>query len=287
MVSIEDIKKKFPKRPLDAHKGDCGHVLVIAGSCGYTGAAYLTSQAALLAGSGLVTLAVGKGIYEIMASKLTEVMVRPFFETRDYSLSLLAEKDILAFSEKCSAIAIGPGVSLNKETLGLVRNIVTKATKPIILDADGINAFTGQTELFKSAKAPFVITPHPGEFARLVGKAVQEIQKDRKNLALHYANEYNTVLVLKGQNTIIADPKGEYYINETGNCGMATGGTGDVLTGLIAGFIGQGMDAFSAAVLGVHMHGYAGDLALKDKGVLSLIASDLLNKFPEVLKTLS
>ncbi|MFH0763469.1 MAG: NAD(P)H-hydrate dehydratase [Candidatus Omnitrophota bacterium] len=286
-MNIKDIVSKFPKRSADSHKGDFGHVLVIAGSQGYTGAAYLTAQAAILSGSGLVTLAVGKGIYDVMASKLTEVMVRPFFETRDSSLSLLAEKELTALSEKCSVVAIGPGISRNKETQSLVRNLISRLDKPIVLDADGINALAGRPEILKSAKRGIVLTPHPGELSRLTGKDIDEIQKNRIDIALKFASEYNTVLVLKGHNTVVANPKGESYINETGNAGMATGGTGDVLTGMIASFIGQGADLFSASILGAYFHGLAGDLALKEKGVLSLIATDLLNKLPDVLKTLA
>ncbi len=286
MMTINDAINSFPKRPADAHKGAFGHVIVIAGSAGYSGAAYLTSQAAALSGSGLVTLAIGKSLYPIMAVKLTEVMVKPFFETKDYSLSLLAEKEMIAFAEKCSVLAIGPGISQNKETQTLVRNIVGRIDKPAVLDADGINAFVGHLEDLKKAKARLVLTPHAGEMARLIGKDAAEINSARKDVALAFANEYNTVLVLKGHNTVVAAPGGDIYVNETGNPGMATGGTGDILTGMIASFIGQGIAPFTAAVLGVHFHGLAGDVAAKEKGQLSLIATDLLDKLPEVLKTL-
>ena len=287
MMTITEAVKKFPRRAAESHKGDFGHVLVIAGSAGYTGAAYLASQAAMRAGAGLVTLAVGRSLYELMAVKLTEVMVRPFFETRDLSLSLLAEKELIAFSEKCSVIAIGPGISQNKETQALVRNLVTKITKPIILDADGINAFVGHLDALKNLKKPLALTPHPGEMARLTGKAVEEIQQARKDIAAAFSVEYNTVVVLKGHNTVVAEPGGEYYTNETGNVGMATGGTGDILTGMIAGFAAQGVDLFTSSILGAYFHGLAGDLAAKEKGVIGLIATDLLNKLPEVLKALA
>lgn len=286
MISIGEALKRFPKRREDAHKGDFGHVLVIAGSAGYTGAAYLTSQAALRSGSGLVTLAVGRSLYEIMAVKLTEVMVKPFFETKDFSLSLLAEKDIINFSSKCNSIAIGPGISQNKETQGLVRNLVAKLGLPIVLDADGINAFAGHLDILKNDRSNLVLTPHPGEMARLIGKDIADVQNNRKDIALKFASQYNTVLVLKGHNTIVANPAGEIYENQTGNVGMATGGTGDILTGMIASFIGQGADIFSASILGVYFHGLAGDLAQKEKGNLGLVATDLLDKLPEVLKKL-
>jgi len=285
--TIQQLIARFPKRSPDAHKGDFGHVLVIAGSNGYTGAAYLTSQATILSGAGLVTLAVGKGIYPIMAEKLTEVMVRPFFETKDSSLSLLAEKELLNFCEKCNCVAIGPGISQNKETQNLVRSFTKKCGKPLVIDADGLNAFAGHAEDLKHIQAPHVLTPHPGEMARLIGKEAVDVQANRKDIALNFAREYNNVLVLKGHKTVVASPTGECYINETGNAGMASGGVGDVLTGIIAAFIAQGLDTFTAAVLGVYIHGLAGDIAAKGKGVLALIATDLLDKLPEALKTLA
>ncbi len=284
---INEMIKGFPKRTAESNKSDYGHVLVIAGSAGYTGAAYLTSQAAVRSGSGLVTLAIGRSLYEIMAAKLTEVMVRPFFETKDFSLSLLAEKELLAFSEKCDCLAIGPGISQNKETQSLVRSLVAKINKPVVLDADGLNAFAGHVNDLKTVKTPLVLTPHPGEMARLTGKSAEEIQKDRKNIALDFAREYNIVLVLKGHNTIVAGPDGKIYENQTGNPGMATGGTGDVLTGVIASFIGQGLAPFAAASLGVYFHGVAGDIAAKEKGMLSLTAGDLLEKLPDALRVLA
>lgn len=286
-MTIEEAIASFPKRDPAAHKGDFGHVFVLAGSAGYTGAAYLASQAAAVSGSGLVTLAVGRSIYPIMAVKLTEVMVRPFFETKDMSLSLLAEKELVAFSERCSALAIGPGISQNKETQHLVRNLIGKIEKTIVLDADGINACAGHLAAVKGAKARLILTPHAGEMARLTGKEAAEIEANRKDVALAFANEYNTVLVLKGHETIVAAPGEEPYVNRTGNAGMATGGTGDVLTGMIAAFVAQGARPFVAAVLGAYFHGLAGDLALKEKLAPSLIATDLLQALPKALHTLA
>ena len=285
-MNIKDAINGFPRRSISAHKGDFGHILVIAGSSGCTGAAYLAAQAAALSGSGLVTLAVGRSIQPILAAKLTEVMVRPFVETRDWSLGLLAEKDIINFSENCAALAVGPGISQNKETQKLVRNLIARIGKPIVLDADGINACAGYLDALKGAAAKLVLTPHEGEMARLLSRDAKDIGQNRKDVALKFASEYNTVLVLKGHNTVVADPSGDVYINETGNVGMATGGTGDVLTGMIASFIGQGIEPFKAAALGVYFHGLAGDIAVKEKGRLSLLATDILNKLPEVLKIL-
>jgi len=284
---IDELIARFPKRTPEVHKGIFGHVLFIAGSSGYTGAAYFASLAAMRSGSGLVTLAVGRSLYNVMAAKLNEVMVRPFFETKDFSLSLLAEKELIAFSEKCNVVAIGPGISQNKETQALVRNLIAKLNKSIVLDADGINALNGNNDVLKNAKTPIVLTPHPGEMARLINKSVEDIQKNRKDIAQGFANEYNTVLVLKGHDTVVAAPSGEVYINNTGNPGMATGGAGDVLTGVIASFIAQGLDSFTAAALGVYFHGLAGDLAAREKGILGLIANDILDKLPESLKALA
>ncbi len=286
MANIDEVIARFPKRRAGSHKGDYGHVLVLAGSTGYTGAAYLASEATVRAGSGLVTLAVAKSLYPILAVKLTEAMVRPYPETKDGSLAISARNTILAFAKKCNSIAIGPGLSQNKETARLVRDIVVKLGGTITLDADGINAFCGYANHLKKAKGRLILTPHTGEMARLIGKTREEIQANRKDIALKCASEYNIVLVLKGHNTVVASPDGRLYVNETGNPGMASGGVGDVLTGVIAGFTAQGADPFDAAVLAVYFHGLAGDLAAKEKGFLSLTATDILNRLPEVLKIL-
>ena len=286
MMRIEDIIAGFPKRAAASHKGDYGHVLVIAGSSGYTGAAYFASQAAALSGSGLVTLAVGKSIYPVLAVKLSEVMVRPVIETKDASPSLMAEKDIVALAERCDCLALGPGISRNKETQTLARNLVAKVGRQVVLDADGINAFDAHVDALKKAKVPLILTPHPGEFGALIGKEAAAVQDNRKELALTFANQYNTILVLKGHETIVAHPDGRFYVNQTGNPGMAAGGVGDILTGMIASFAGQGIAPFNAAILGVYFHGLAGDLAMKEKGVLSLLATDILRKLPEAFKAL-
>jgi NAD(P)H-hydrate epimerase len=198
----------------------------------------------------------------------------------------MAEKDIVDFSRGSDSIAIGPGMSQNRETQKLIRNIVGKFDKPVILDADGINAFVGHLDALKGHGCALVLTPHAGEMARLVGKDVREVQENRKDIALGFAALYNTVLVLKGHNTVVASADGKLYINDTGNAGMASGGVGDVLTGMTASFAGQGLDLFSASALAVYFHGLAGDLAAKEKGVLSLVATDILNKLPEALKML-
>lgn len=278
--------KKIKPRLKDTHKGDYGHVFVIAGSVGLTGAAYLTSMAALLSGSGLVTLGIPKSVNPIMEEKLTEVMTRPLPETRQQTLSVKALSEIKDFAKKTDVLAIGPGLSRNRSTQELVRSLVTNLDKYFVLDADGINAFEDKAELLNECKQGFVITPHPGEMSRLIGKSIDAIQKDTKGIAKKVAKRYNCVTVLKTARTVVANPKGEIYINETGNPGMATGGVGDILTGMIASFIGQGLKPFGASKLAVYLHGRAGDLAMREKGEISLIATDLLDKLPTVLKNL-
>ena len=288
------MKKKIAgilKRKANSHKGDYGHVFVIAGSAGLTGAAYLTSQAAILSGSGLVTLGIPKSLNTIMARKLTEVMTKLLPETKSRSLSKKAFGEIKKFSEKADVLAIGPGLSCNKETQTLVRKIVSSVKLPKVIDADGLNALVEHLNILKGIRDTgygirLVLTPHEGEMARLINKTRDFVHKNRKKVAKEFSKKYNVILVLKGHRTVVAGPEGRTYINKTGNPGMASGGVGDVLTGIIASLIGQGLSGFDAAKLGVYAHGLAGDLAAKEKGQFSLIATDLLNKLPLVLRKL-
>ena len=275
---------KIPPRKQDTHKGDFGHVLVLAGSVGMTGAAYLASQAALLAGSGLVTCAIPKSLNDIMETKLTEVMTLPLPETPQRSFATAAEKNIVDFARKVNVTAIGPGISRHREAQELVCSLLEKLKTPIVLDADGIIAIAGHSDILKTRKAPTILTPHPGEMSHLTGKDVSVIQGSREKIASSFAKKYNVILVLKGRRTVVANPKGEVYVNKTGNSGMSSAGVGDVLTGMIASFVGQGINPYSAAVIGAYLHGLAGDLAAKEKGQFSLIASDLLNKLPQAIK---
>jgi len=273
--------EKIPERSKSSHKGDYGRVLIVAGSRGMTGAAFLSAEGALLTGSGLVTAGIPEGLNCIMEIKLTEVMTLPLPETKNVSLSLKAKPQILEFSEKCDAVAIGPGIGTNDETKKLVRELLEEIEKPIVLDADGINALDGNIEIIKNRGSKTVITPHPGEMARLTDKSISEIQSKRKDITKSVAELTGAVVCLKGHGTIVADPSGKIYINETGNSGMATGGTGDILTGMIASFIGQKVDAQSAAISAVYLHGLAGDIAAEKKGQFSMRATDILNNIPE------
>ena len=271
--------KKISGRQKDSHKGDYGKVLVIAGSRGMTGAAFLSAQGALLSGSGLVFCGVPKSLNDIMETKLTEVITVPLPEASRAVLSRKAKDEILRLSDKCDVIAMGPGLGTEEGTVELVRDIVSEIDKPLVLDADGINALKG--DLLKKRTGRTVITPHPGEMARLTGKDIAAVQSNREYVAKSVAESTGIIVCLKGYKTIVASPSGEIYINTTGNSGMATGGTGDVLTGMLASFIGQGVDDYSAAVSAVYLHGFAGDIALEKKGSFALIASDLLDNLAE------
>ncbi|MFH1857985.1 MAG: NAD(P)H-hydrate dehydratase, partial [Candidatus Omnitrophota bacterium] len=212
------------------------------------------------------------------------VMTLPFPETKAGTFSQKALPSIVEKSESVDAVAIGPGLSQHPETVRLVRRLIPKLKRPMVIDADGLNALAKDPNVLKKAKAPVVITPHPGEMGRLIRKNSQFVQKDRRGIAKRFAKAYRVVTVLKGHQTVVASPAGKCYINRTGNPGMATAGCGDVLTGIIGSFLGQGMTAFEAARRGAYVHGLAGDLAAREKGEAGLIASDLLKFLPETLK---
>ena len=271
-----------------AHKGDFGHVFILAGSERFMGAACLCSQSALRSGAGLVTLGMPRSLHSIAYSKLTEVMTLPLPETSQATLSHKALKEILTFLKKTDCLLIGPGLSRQADTQRLVRSVLAACDKPVVLDADALIALVGHLNILKSLKKIAVLTPHPGEMADLLGIPVKEVQNSRKKVAKEFALRYNTILVLKGHKTIVASPEGKTYINNTGNPGMATAGSGDVLAGILAAFLGQGMlalqPAFQAACTAVYVHGLAGDLAVRDKTQVSLIASDIIEYLPKAFK---
>lgn len=271
-------------RKTDSHKKDFGHVFILAGSVSYTGAACLCAQAAMRAGAGLVTLGVPESLYEVVVARVLEVMVVPLPQTNQRSLSVKAFKNIKKFLEKADTVLLGPGLSLHTQTQRLIRSVITCASSPMLLDADGLNALEGRVDLLKHVKNPIVLTPHPKEMSRLTGFSVKQIQENRKEVAKNFALRYNITLVLKGHGTVVADQNGKAYENITGNPGMATAGTGDVLSGIIAGFLAQGVSAYEAAAFGVYIHGLAGDLAAEDKTQTCLIASDIIDYLPVALK---
>lgn len=277
VTTAQDVRDALPVRPPHVHKGACGRIAIVAGSVGMTGAAALTSSAALRMGSGLVTLGVAESLNDILEIKLTEVMTKPLPEVRKRRcLSLRAAGEIRRMSERADCLAIGPGLSTYRETAELVRRVVGDAQVPVVLDADGLNALAGETAILKDVHAPVVITPHPGEFSRLTGAKIQ----DALSAPSAFATEYGTTVVLKGAPTVVAFETGEVFVNPTGNAGMATGGSGDVLTGMIAALIGQGVGPPTAARIGVYLHGLAGDLARKEKGEFGLTAGDLVEFLP-------
>ena len=264
------------RRTPDAHKGQCGHVLVLGGSMGFAGAACLAAQGALRAGAGLVTLGVPASLLPVVAAKLTNCMTHPFREAWLGTLALGALPDILAAAENVDVVAMGPGIGRHRSTEKLVQALVQRLPTPLVLDADGLNALEGQAMLLGDAPAPRILTPHPGEMARLTGLSAREIQADRAAVATAFALEHEAVVALKGHQTVVTDGR-DVYVNPTGNAGMASGGMGDVLTGIVAGLLAQGLEPFPATCLAVYLHGLAADLAVTETGEQALVATDLLD----------
>lgn len=263
----EDAAALLPARRVSAHKGDFGHLLVLAGSEGMSGAAVLASQAAMRSGAGLCTLGVPRAIWPIVAAQCREVMPKPF---DDWSPAALAP-----MVERCNAVAAGPGLAQGSATEALVGWLLQSCTHPLLLDADALNVLAKNPAQLRQARGPVIITPHPGEMARLIGKTTQAVQADRWGVAAKFAREFNIVVVLKGARTVVARPDGNISINSTGNPGMASGGVGDVLTGIVGALLAQGVSVFDAARLGVWLHGAAADIAARQSGEEALIASDI------------
>jgi NAD(P)H-hydrate epimerase len=272
-----------PRQP-DAHKGDFGHLLVVAGSPGKAGAAVMAARGALRCGAGLVSVATPNGLVPVIQSQLPEAMCVPSVESIEGTLGMGSEAELLNVTNRMSACAIGPGLSTHHETVKAVRSFIQRLPVPAVIDADALNALVGFTDILKRARAPLVLTPHPGEMGRLAGISTDAVQKDRITVASEFARKHNVTLALKGANTVVATPAGAVFVNTTGNPGMASAGTGDALTGMIGGFLAQGYGAYVAACLGVYVHGLAGDLAAQDKGEMGMIAGDLIEKIPHAIK---
>ncbi|HSA77451.1 MAG TPA: NAD(P)H-hydrate dehydratase [Nitrospirota bacterium] len=271
------------RREPDSHKGDFGHLMVVAGSFGKAGAAVMAARGALRAGAGLVSVATPNSLVPIIQQQIFEAMCIPSAESIDGTFGIGAEDELLKAAAKMSSCAIGPGLSTHYETAQVVRSLVQRLTIPMVIDADGLNALVGSLDTIKQAKAPVIMTPHPGELGRLLGVSPGDVQKDRIGITSDFAAKYKVIVVLKGAGTVIATPDGWIFVNSTGNPGMATGGTGDVLTGMIGGLLAQGYTASQAACLGVYLHGLAGDLAAKEKGEEGMIAGDLIEKIPDAI----
>lgn len=278
------VMRLLPERKPDSNKGTYGHLFILAGSVGKTGAGVMAAQAASRAGAGLVTVGVPESLNDIFEEKLTEEMTLPLPETTGRSLSSKAIDKILENLNGKTALAIGPGISVDQDTARLVAELLPKVKIPVLIDADGLNILSINDEPLKETKAPVVLTPHPGEMGRLLGVLAREVQADRPKAAVELAEQYGVTVVLKGARTLIARPDGRFYVNPTGNAGMATGGTGDVLSGIIGSFMAQGLDVTDASMLGVYVHGVSGDIAACEKGQAGLIAGDLVKALPESLK---
>lgn len=280
----KQIRKIWRRRPRRANKGDFGKIFVLAGSVGYAGAASLASFAALRAGAGLVTLGCPDKIYTVVARRYSEVMVRPFPSTTAGFFSEKGYSQILGFLKTQDVGALGPGLGRHPSTQKLVRRLLSQTPLPWVVDADGINAFEKQPELLKRCKSQMILTPHPGEFVRVFKTKLPKTDAERKKYVLQAASHSKKIIVLKGYRSVIASPDGKIAVNSTGNPGMATGGTGDVLTGIIAALWGQGMSAFDAARFGVYLHGLTGDFAAKKLGEVSLVAGDIIDLLPHAIQ---
>ena len=268
----------FSPRPADSNKGTFGHLLAVCGSYGMAGAATMAVKAAQRCGVGLVTAAVPRSIYPIAAVQLPEAVFLPLPETADGQISIPARPILRERAQRASAILLGCGLGTSEETRNVVTDLLYETDCPMVLDADGINCAAGHIDIEKAGRSPLVLTPHPGEMARLLGCTVEEVQSNRVELAREYAEKHQVVLVLKGHKTVIAAPDHSVMINMTGNPGMACAGSGDVLTGMIASFMAQGMDPFHAAMCGVYLHGLAGDRAAARLSQHAMLPTDLLEE---------
>jgi hydroxyethylthiazole kinase-like uncharacterized protein yjeF len=282
-VQRQDVRKLLPRRPLSAHKHSVGKIFVIAGSRGLTGAAVMSCRSAMRAGAGAVVLGTPRSLLPIVAKRLTEVMPHPLEETVDQTISLKAWKTIDRFVRWCDIVVLGPGLGRNKETDELILELIAAVKKPMLIDADGLNALASNPRVLKSRKADTILTPHAGELSRLTGLTSEEIEANRVEVARQKSKSFNAVLVLKGGPTVTATPKGDVFINGTGNPGMATAGAGDVLSGTIAALYGQHLSAAEAAIAGVFLHGLAGDLAKEKYGEMSLVATDIIGELPHAI----
>jgi ADP-dependent NAD(P)H-hydrate dehydratase / NAD(P)H-hydrate epimerase len=290
VTTPRDFAALLAPRPRDSNKGMFGHVLIIGGSFGKSGAAGMAGMAALRAGAGLSTVATPARVLSSVASFAAELMTEPLAETAAGSIALAAAESgrFTDLAKPMTVVAIGPGIGRDPETVQFVHEAVRQTKVPLVLDADGLNAFEGQTNLLDGRQRPLVLTPHPGEMARLAGISIKAVQSDRLNVARSFARDHHLVLVLKGDRTIIAFPDGSAWVNPTGNPGMATGGTGDILTGMTAGVIAQMPNDYArAAIAAVYLHGLAGDVAAERMGEHSLVATDLLHGLPEAFRRAS
>jgi ADP-dependent NAD(P)H-hydrate dehydratase / NAD(P)H-hydrate epimerase len=281
VITARDIAPLIGPRVAESNKGMYGHVLVIGGSLGKAGAAAMAGMSALRSGAGLSTVATPRSVLATVAGFHAELMTEPLAETDAGRISSAAEESILDLTKGKTVLAIGPGISRNEETASLVRKLVREGKIPIVLDADGLNAFEGHADQLNGSGRTLVITPHPGEMARLAAITTADVQKDRLGVARKFAREHELIVVLKGNRSLVTRPDGETWVNTTGNPGMSTGGTGDILTGMVAGLVAQHpKEALLAVLAAVHLHGRAGDVMRTRVGEHSMVATDLLKGLP-------
>jgi NAD(P)H-hydrate epimerase len=282
VITARDFAPLIDQRPAESNKGNYGHVLIVGGALGKAGSVAMAGISALRAGAGLATVATPKSALSTVAGFHPEVMTEPLPETDAGTISTSAGERLDALMKAMSVLAIGPGISRVSETSELVRTLVSKSEIPVVLDADGLNAFEGRTDEMNGKGRIFVITPHPGEMARLAGCSTSDVQKDRLGVARKFARDHELIVVLKGHRTLVVQPDGETWVNTTGNPGMSTGGTGDILTGMVAAMIAQHPnDVMLAVCAAVHLHGLAGDVMVESVGEHSMVATDLLRGLPE------
>ncbi|MEI7881265.1 MAG: NAD(P)H-hydrate dehydratase [bacterium] len=284
LITGWDVRQRMPKRSRLAHKGDFGHALIIGGAIGYAGAPAMAAIAAQRSGAGLVSALVPRPIYPVVAGTMLEVMTHPGDETNTGSLNASNWESWLERINTFSAIVAGPGMSRHPDTTFWIHQLLKEGRRPLLLDADALNALEGYPERIARAQCPVVITPHPGELARLLGCTTKDVQANREAAVKDAAERTNAVVVLKGAGTLVAQKGQPLHMNMTGNPGMATGGTGDILSGFIGGLMAQGLSPFDAACVGVFLHGRAGDNAMWVRSQASLTATDLLKEFGNVFR---
>lgn len=283
IIIDESLRKLLLKREKNSHKGDFGRSLIIGGSRGMTGSIFLSSRACMKSGAGLTYTLVPEMLESIMSIKLTEEIIKIAKDDGKGHFIDKSLEDILNHVKGIDAIAIGPGMGKDSSNVYILEELIKNIEIPMVIDADGINALSKNKDILKNNKNKIVITPHPGELSRLIDVSIEEIQKNRIFYSKYISRKYNIVIVLKGHHTVVCS-KDDIYINYTGNPGMATAGSGDVLTGIITSLISQGMKVFDASKLGVYIHGLAGDLAKNKKGEYGMIASDILENIPYIIK---
>jgi hydroxyethylthiazole kinase-like uncharacterized protein yjeF len=287
VLELDDVARHFPPRPRDAHKGTYGHVLIVAGSLGKTGAAALAALAAMRSGAGLVTVATPASQQPVVAGLALEAMTEALPETAARTLALKAREVVAELAARRDAVALGPGIGLDEETQAAVRALVQELSKPVAVDADALSALAAHLDLLHDAPAARCLTPHPGELARMLGVTVDEVQRDRIEVVRQFATRHRVHLVLKGAFSVIGDPDGLVVVNPTGNPGMASGGTGDVLTGVLGALLARGLGPGDALQAAVFLHGLAGDLAAERVGEESLVAGDVVGALPAAFRRLA